>query len=196
VSNGDETSWRAVETKPVVHSSVLGSPEWCAESTKRCCFATHVAKPFTVFASSLSSFVSGAQYVLLAAEQVERGSMEELVGRVVAAAGIERTVAERAIGIILDFLATEGPPDNVANLIARLPGAAEAIEATRAGAGGGMFGGMGGIMGVGSRLMSVGLDLGEIQRVAHELITYAREKAGDEDLDGIVAAIPGLSQFI
>ena len=66
--------------------------------------------------------------------------MEELVGRVVAAAGIERTVAERAIGIILDFLATEGPPDNVANLIARLPGAAEAIEATRAGAGGGMFG--------------------------------------------------------
>ena len=122
--------------------------------------------------------------------------MEELVGRVVAAAGIERTVAERAIGIILDFLATEAPPDNVANLLAHLPGAAEAIEAARAGAGGEMFGGMGGIMGAGNRLMSVGLDMGEMQHVAHELIAYAREKAGDKNLDDIVAAIPGLSQFI
>jgi hypothetical protein len=121
--------------------------------------------------------------------------MEELVGRVVAAVGIERTVAERAIGIILDFLATEGPPVNVANLLARLPGATEAIEAAHAEAGGQMFG-TGGIMGVGSRLMSAGLAMGEIQGVAHELITYAREKAGDEDVNSIVAAIPGLSQFI
>jgi hypothetical protein len=55
---------------------------------------------------------------------------------------------------------------------------------------------MGGIMGVGSRLMSAGLGMGEIQGVTHELIAYAREKAGDEDLNGIVDAIPGLSQFI
>jgi hypothetical protein len=38
--------------------------------------------------------------------------------------------------------------------------------------------------------------MGEIQSVTHELIAYAREKAGDEELNGIVDAIPGLSQYI
>jgi hypothetical protein len=118
--------------------------------------------------------------------------MDEVVGRIVANLGIEPPVAERAVGIILDFLATEGPPDNVQKLIARLPGGAEAIEEARAAAGGGM----GGIIGVGSRLMAAGLNMGEIQGVSRELISYAREKAGHEDVDGIVAAIPGLSQFI
>jgi hypothetical protein len=122
--------------------------------------------------------------------------MDELIARIVGNVGIERPVAERAVGIILDFLATEGPADKVQALIERLPGATEAIAATRAEGGGGLFAGMAGIMGVGSRLMSAGLGMGEIQGVTHELIAYAREKAGEEDLNGIVDAIPGLSQFV
>ena len=122
--------------------------------------------------------------------------MEELVSRIVATVGIEPPVAQKAVGIILDFLATEGPPDKVQMMIARLPGGAKAIDDARTGADGGMFGAMGGIMGVGSRLMAAGLDMGEIQGVSRELISYAREKAGNEDVDGIVAAIPGLGQFI
>jgi hypothetical protein len=122
--------------------------------------------------------------------------MDELLDRIVSNVGIERPVAERAVGIILDFLATEGPADKVQALLARLPGATEAVDAARAEGGGGLFGGMGGIMGVGSRLMSAGLGMGEIQGVTRELISYAREKAGDEDLNAIVDAIPGLSQFV
>jgi hypothetical protein len=122
--------------------------------------------------------------------------MEELVSRIVANVGIEASVAQRAVGIILDFLAADGPPDKVQTLIARLPGSAKAIEDARSGTGGGMLGAMGGVMGVGSRLMAAGLNMGEIQAVSRQLISYAREKAGDEDIDGIVAAIPGLSQFI
>lgn len=122
--------------------------------------------------------------------------MDELIARITSNVGIERPVAERAVGIILDFLATEGPADKVQTLLARLPGAAEAVAAAHADGGGGLFGGMGGIMGVGSRLMSAGLGMGEIQGVTHEIIGYAREKAGDEDLDAIVEAIPGLSQYI
>jgi hypothetical protein len=122
--------------------------------------------------------------------------MDELVGRIVSNVGIERPIAERAVGIILDFLATEGPAEKVQALLERLPGAAAAVDAARAEGGGGLFGGMGVIMGVGSRLMSAGLGMGEIQGVTHELIAYAREKAGDEDLNGIVDAIPGLSQFV
>jgi hypothetical protein len=122
--------------------------------------------------------------------------MDELIGRIVTNVGIERPAAERAVGIILDFLATDGPADKVPRLLARLPGADDAVAAARAEASGGAFGGMGGIMGVGSRLMSVGLGMSEIQGVTREILSYARENAGDEDLDGIIDAIPGLRNFV
>ena len=123
-------------------------------------------------------------------------AMDELVDQVVGNVGIDRPVAERALGIILDFLAAEGPADTVQGLLGRLPGAAEAVAAARAEGGGGLFAGGGGIMGVGSRLMSAGLNMSEIQGVTRELIAYARNKAGDQDVNAIVEAIPGLSQFI
>lgn len=119
--------------------------------------------------------------------------MDELVDQVVGTVGIDRSVAERAVGIILDFLSAEGPADATHALLEHLPGASTAVEAARA-EGGGPF--AGGIMGVGSRLMSAGLDMGEIQGVTRELIAYARDKAGDHDVNAIVDAIPGLSQFV
>ena len=122
--------------------------------------------------------------------------MDELVDRIVAKVGVDRTVAERSVGIIFDFLAKEGPSEKVHALLDGLPGANAAMAAAREGDTGGMFGGMGGIMGVGSRLMSAGLGMGEIQGVTRELIAYAREKAGDEAVGEIVAAVPGLSQFV
>ena len=122
--------------------------------------------------------------------------MDELVDRIVAKVGVDRTVAEKSVGIIFDFLAKEGPSEKVHALLDGLPGANAAMAAAREGDTGGMFGGMGGIMGVGSRLMSAGLGMGEIQGVTRELIAYAREKAGDEAVGEIVAAVPGLSQFV
>jgi hypothetical protein len=62
-------------------------------------------------------------------------AMDELVGQVV---GIARPVAERAVGIILDFLAAEGPADTVKALLERLPGGAEAAAAAQGL--GGLFG--------------------------------------------------------
>jgi hypothetical protein len=50
-------------------------------------------------------------------------------------------------------------------------------------------------MGVGSKLMAAGLSMGQVQSVTKEIIAYTREKAGDEAIGEIVAAIPGLSQF-
>ena len=122
--------------------------------------------------------------------------MDELVDRIVARVGVDRTVAEKSVGIIFDFLSKEGPTEKVHALLDRLPGADAALAAARANDSGGMFGGMGGIMGVGSRLMSAGLGMGEIQGVTRELMAYAREQAGDEAVSEIVRAVPGLSQFI
>src|ERR1700686_3065608 len=122
--------------------------------------------------------------------------MDELVDRIVAKVGVDRTGAGKSVGIIFDSLSREGPTEKVHPLLDQLPAATAAIAAARADDTGGMFGSMGGILGVGSRLMSAGLGMGEIQGVTRELIAYAREKAGDEAVGSIVDAIPGLSQFI
>ena len=50
--------------------------------------------------------------------------MVELVDRIATSTGLDRTVAEKAIGIVLDFLSKEGPADKVSALLARLSGKA------------------------------------------------------------------------
>jgi hypothetical protein len=117
--------------------------------------------------------------------------MDELVARLVANTGVERPVAEKAVGIILQFLLREGPQDKVQVLIAQMPGAESALQA----ASGGGFG-MGGIMGAGTQLMGAGLSMGQVQSVTREIIAYAREKAGEDTVGEIVGAIPGLGQFV
>jgi hypothetical protein len=125
---------------------------------------------------------------------MDEGTMEELIGRLVANVGVDKTAAEKSVGIILDFLRKEGPSDKVQALIDKLPGA-EALIAQQADAGGGMFS-MGGIMGAGTKMMAAGLSMGQVQGVTKEVIAYAREKAGEDTVGEIVGSIPGLSQFV
>jgi hypothetical protein len=123
--------------------------------------------------------------------------MDELIARLVADVGIDRTAAEKAIGIILDFLVKEAPAEKIKPVLARLPGA-ETLLAKAAGTGGGGFvdGMMGGVMGAGMRMMSAGLSMSEAQDVARTVLAYAREKAGREAIGEVGAAIPGLAQFV
>jgi hypothetical protein len=58
----------------------------------------------------------------------------------------------------------------------------------------GMLGG--GLMGLAGQLSGLGLGMGEMQSVGHEIFTIAREQAGEDAVGEIAAAIPGLSQFI
>jgi hypothetical protein len=127
---------------------------------------------------------------------VHGGLMEELIARLTADVGIDRTAAEKAVGIIFDFLAKEGPADKVRPLLAKLPGAEAVMEKAASEGNGDMAGGMGGVMGAGMRMMSAGLSMGQVQSVTREVIAYAREKAGEEAVGEIVAAIPGLAQFV
>ena len=122
--------------------------------------------------------------------------MDELIARLVANVGVDRATAEKAVGIILDFLSKEGPPDKVQTLIDKMPGAQALLHAEQAsGSSGGMFS-MGGIMGAGTRMMSAGLSMGQVQSVTKEVIAFSREKVGEEAIGEIVGAIPGLSQFV
>jgi hypothetical protein len=120
--------------------------------------------------------------------------MDELVGRLASKAGIDGAVAEKTIGIILSFLRNEGPSDKVQALIDEIPGAEATIEAS--GNGGSLARLMGGgLMAVGTRLMGLGLGMGEIQSVARELFKFGREKIGADRMGEIIAETPGLSQF-
>jgi hypothetical protein len=118
--------------------------------------------------------------------------MDELLDRLVANVGVDRAVAEKAVGIILAFLLKEGPPDKVQALINMMPGADAAMQSAASEGG---FG-MGGIMGVGTKLMAAGLGMDQMQAVTRELIAYSREKAGEDAVGEIVGSIPGLGQFI
>lgn len=88
--------------------------------------------------------------------------MDELIGRLVANVGVTPTAAEQSIGIILDFLKKEGPPEQVQALLDSIPGSEASLQAAQAGEeGGGMF--MSGVMGAGTRMMAVGLSMDRSQ---------------------------------
>jgi hypothetical protein len=118
----------------------------------------------------------------------DEGHMDELVERLVANVGIDSATAQQAIKIILKFLVQEGPADKVQTLIGRIPGAQAAVASAEDISGG--------VMGAGMQMMGAGLNMGQVQAVTKEVIGYAREKVGEDEVGEIVDAIPGLSQFV
>jgi len=120
--------------------------------------------------------------------------MDELIGQLAAKAGVDTAVAEKTVGIILGFLRSEGPSDKVQALIDTIPGAEAAIAASNEGGGLSRLMG-GGLMAVGTRLMALGLGIGEIQNIARELFKFGRDKIGVDQMGEIISGTPGLSQF-
>jgi len=122
--------------------------------------------------------------------------VNELIDRIAANVGIDADVAQKAVGMILAFLQSEGPADKVRQMMAAIPGSDELIAS--ASGGGGVLGGLmgGSVMGLGAKLMGLGLGMDEISGVAKETMGYAREHGQGQAVDEIVASIPGLSQFV
>jgi hypothetical protein len=127
--------------------------------------------------------------------------MEDLIARIAAAAGVEPEIAKKSVEMILAFLRKEGPQAEVDALFAAVPGAAGAADAASGENGGGalngLLGAMGsGIVGLAGGLTSLGLGMGEMQIIGRQVFAYVREKAGDELVGQVAAAIPGLTQFL
>jgi hypothetical protein len=128
--------------------------------------------------------------------------MEELIGRVAQAAGIEAGTARQAVAEILAFLSKEAPADAVAQVMDKMPGAADLAATAGDSGSGGLMGALGGMMGGGGlmalagKLGALGLGMGEMQTVGREVFGYAREKAGEDAVGQVAGAIPGLSQML
>ena len=126
--------------------------------------------------------------------------MDELIGRLTQQAGVDAGTAQQAVRIIFSFLYQEGPSDKMVELAGKIPGAAAYIEPSEHGTASSLSG-LGGLMGGGAmavlgKLQALGLGMGEIQGITQETVAFAREKAGASLVNEVVAAIPGLSQFV
>jgi len=122
--------------------------------------------------------------------------MDKLIASISQNVGIDETLARKAVSVILTFINRDGPKETE-QVIRAMPGAEQMIN--KEGGGGGLMGGlMGsmGAMGALSQLTSLGLDMGQVSGVTREVIAYAKEFAGEDAVDEIVASIPGLSQVI
>jgi hypothetical protein len=135
--------------------------------------------------------------------------MENLIARVATAADLSPDVARQAVALIGDFIQREAPEEAVKDLFEKAPAFPSIIASSTQTGGEGMGGALKGLMGVasgamgggglmalGSELLSLGLGMEQIQAVGKEVFGYARETAGDQVVGEISAAIPGLSQFI
>ncbi|WP_034998334.1 hypothetical protein [Beijerinckia mobilis] len=128
--------------------------------------------------------------------------MEELIKKIAATTGLAPDATGQAITQIFAFLRKEGPKEDVDALLAQIPGALEAAIAKEgSGSKGGLFGGImnmmgGGIMALAAQLMSLGLSMSDLQTLGNALFHDLRERFGEEELNRISAAIPGLDQVL
>ncbi|MFB2550946.1 hypothetical protein [Ensifer soli] len=131
--------------------------------------------------------------------------MNELITGIAERVGIEPALAEKAMGMILGFLQREAADGPVAQMIEAIPGGPDLVARFNGegSGGGGLLGGLlgsvglgGGVMALGQQLMGEGLGMGEIGALAKETIAVAKQYAGDEVVDQVVASVPGLSQYV
>jgi hypothetical protein len=135
------------------------------------------------------AFARALGFVALALPCVEWDlSMDQLIADIVAKAGVSAAVARKSLAIIVAFIAREAPPDKVAAVIDKLPGARDLAKESTARSNG--------LMGVFNDLTAAGLGMTGVQTVARTFVAHARAKAGDKDVDALVRSIPGLSQFV
>ncbi|HMK88146.1 MAG TPA: DUF2267 domain-containing protein [Methylocystis sp.] len=133
--------------------------------------------------------------------------MEQLIQRISAALGIDEATAKAAVGQVFRFLKSDLPEDLSTELFGHLPWAQELIDAAEAhpaeGLGAAVMGGLGGLIGgargdimaLAGKLMSLGLDMGQMQQLGHEVFAHAEEIIGKENVDKIIEAIPSLAPF-
>ena len=127
--------------------------------------------------------------------------MQDLITRIAVATGLDSARAEKALGIMLSLVRTQGDQQKVAELFDKLPGAAELADAHGGEVQGrllGMLGGglMGGPLAAIGKLQAAGLSMDQIKLWAPRRSSYAKEKAGEKLVKDVAGSIPGLSGYV
>lgn len=123
--------------------------------------------------------------------------MQELVDKIVAQTGLAPDKTEEALGVIFNLLKTQGNPNKVTELLAKLPGAEDLINRHAGRLTGLLAGGMmGGPLAAISKLQSIGLTPDQMKQVGGAALAYARAKAGDDLVRQCASNIPGIGGFL
>ena len=130
--------------------------------------------------------------------------MQQLIDQIVTATGLSPEKATKALGIVLNLIHKQGNQNKVAELFAKLPGAAELAQthgADGSGKGGGMLsmlagGMMGGPLAAISKLSAAGLSMDQIKQLGTITLDYAKDKAGAKLVREVAGSIPGLSGYV
>ncbi len=135
--------------------------------------------------------------------------MQDLIINIASKMGIDETLAQKAVSIVLSLVQSQGDDGLVGQLFDKIPGA-EALATAGTSAiengdgGGGLMGKLGGMLGGGAgdimaavaQLKSDGLDPSQIKEVGGQVLDFAKEKGGDDLVDQITSSIPGLDKFL
>ena len=129
--------------------------------------------------------------------------MQELTARIATKTGLDAASAEKALGIMLSLVKTQGNQQKVAELFSRLPGAAALADryGRNGSRGGGLLGKLGGgLMGgplaAVSKLHAAGLNMEQIKQLGTETLSFAKEKAGEDLVKQVAGSIPGLGGYV
>ncbi|MFG1424741.1 DUF2267 domain-containing protein [Roseixanthobacter glucoisosaccharinicivorans] len=124
--------------------------------------------------------------------------MDELTARLMDKVGVSEQTARAAIEMVLAFLSREAPPAAIAELVAAIPDLKGELQMppdeAAFPAATGHFGGMARLMRIADQMMEAGMTMPQVQDATREVVAFAREKAGSDLVDRIVAAVPGLRQ--
>lgn len=127
--------------------------------------------------------------------------MEKLIASIADKVGIEPDIAEKAVGIMLSLVRSDGDQSAVPDLMKALPGADVLADAHGGGGGGGLLGALGGALGGGAmaafgKLTQTGLSTDQIKAVGEQLFDHAKEQAGEPLVKKVVSTIPGLGPYV
>jgi hypothetical protein len=129
--------------------------------------------------------------------------MQDLIAKIMTATGLDEARSEKAVGILLNLVATQGNKPKVAELFEKMQGAAELVAAHGGdGAGGAGFMGilaggmMGGPLAMITKLQAIGLNVNQIKQVGTLTLDHAKESAGIETVREAASNIPGLNSYI
>lgn len=123
--------------------------------------------------------------------------MQDLINGIVAKSGLPAEKVEQALGVMFNLIKTQGNPNKVPELLAKLPGVEDLI-ARHAGRLTGMLAGgmMGGPLAAISKLQALGLSTDQMKTIGTAALDHARAKAGDDLVRQCAANIPGVGGFL
>lgn len=130
--------------------------------------------------------------------------MDDLMGRLGARTGDERTTAQSAVGDILEFVPEEGPIPAAPALVQRLASADAAVLASRPSSK--LFGAIGcvatgvfatgGLATGGIQTRQTALNQDHMRVISHGIMSVSRENAGEDAVGETAGALPGLGQYV